>query len=107
MKLMISAALLLAATISPAVAQDAPANANTSPPAADTLAQFTLDTPVEQIVADERAKAVLDANIPGVSTHESYDMFKSMSLRQLQPYSGGQITDEMLAKTEAEFAAIN
>ena len=49
-------------------------------------------------------KAVLDAHLPVVTAHEKYATFKSMSLRQLQPVSDGQVTDAALAKTEAELA---
>ena len=33
-------------------------------------------------------------------------MFKAISLKALQPYSSGKITDELLAKTQSELAAI-
>lgn len=73
-------------------------------PAGDT--KLTLDTLIERIVAEPAGKAVLDANIPELTTHEMYGTFKSMSLRQLQPMSQGLITDEGLAKTEADLAVV-
>jgi hypothetical protein len=39
-------------------------------------------------------------------SHANYDTFKSMSLRQLQPLSQGQLTDEDLAKAESELASV-
>ncbi|WP_448663080.1 hypothetical protein ACG3SL_21015 [Sphingomonas sp. CJ20] len=103
MKLVFLTAAALACTPAAAFAQTAPAPAPTAPVAA---AKFNLDTPVEALVADAKAKAVLDADLPGLTTHESYDMFKSMSLRELQPMSGGKLSDEVLKKVETDLAAI-
>jgi hypothetical protein len=68
--------------------------------------KLTLDTPIEQIVAEPEGEAVLDANIPAITRHEGYATFKSMSLRQLQPLSRGLITDADLEKTEADLARV-
>ena len=65
-----------------------------------------LDLPIERIVGDPLGRAVLDAKLPQVMGHAKYETFKSMSLRQLQPLSQRQLTDEALAKTEAELATI-
>ena len=102
-KLILAAAALFAPAAAFAQAAPAPAPAQTAPA---TAARFNLDTPVEQLVADERAKAVLDARIPGLSTHAAYNMFKAMSLRGLAPHSQGRITPELMTQIEAELAAI-
>ena len=105
-----AAALLLAAPA--AFAQNAPAPApvaapdSAAAPAAVAATKFNLDTPIEVMVADEKAKAVLDTDLPGLTTHPSYEMFKAMSLRQVQPYSGGKLTDEAMTKVETDLAAI-
>jgi hypothetical protein len=101
MKIVLLLAALTIAT--PALAQTAPAPA---PAAPVTAAKFSLDTPIETLAADPAAKAVLDANFPGLTTHQAYDMFKAMSLKQVAPMSGGQISDESLAKTGVGLAAI-
>ena len=103
MKLIVPAAAALAFLTPGAFAQTAPASAAAAPAAA---AKFSLDTPIEALVADARAKAVLDADLPGVTSHPSYDMFKAMSLRAVQPMSDGKLTDEMLKKVETDLAAI-
>ena len=98
--IVVAAALTLA---SPLAAQ------NASPlPAAPTAAaaKYTIDTPLETIVADPAGKAALDAVMPGLTTHAMFDQFKSMSLKQVAPMSGGKITDEGLAKAEAALAAV-
>jgi len=105
MKLIVPAAAALLFLVPGAFAQTAPAAAPAAPaPAA--AAKFNLDTPIEALVADAKAKAVLDADLPGVTTHPSYDMFKGMSLRAVQPMSDGKLTDEMLKKVETDLAAI-
>ena len=101
MKFALIATAVLAGLAPAAFAQTAPA-----PATAPAAAKFSLDTPIEALVADPKAKAVLDADLPGVTTHPSYDMFKGMSLRAVQPMSGGKLTDEMLKKVETDLAAI-
>jgi hypothetical protein len=96
----VAAAIVMTAAV-PAVAQTA---APAAAPAA--AAKFNLDTPIQDLVANEKAKAVLDADMPGLSAHPQYEMFKSMSLRQLQPMSGGSITDDVLKKVETDLATI-
>ncbi|AJP70833.1 hypothetical protein [Sphingomonas hengshuiensis] len=102
----LTAAMLVCVAPVAASAQTAPAAAAAPATPAAAVAKFNLDTPIEQLVADPKAKAVLDADLPGTSTHPAYDMFKAMSLRAVQPYSEGAITDEMLKKVEADLAAI-
>jgi putative polyketide hydroxylase len=75
-----------------------------TPPASG--ARLTLDTPIWRIVAEPAGKAVLDANIPKLTPHETYPRFKSMSLRQLQPLSKGLLTATCLAQTAADLAVI-
>ena len=97
-----------ATAASPALAQDAHAgHAGHADHAAHTAAaRLNLDTPVETIVADAKGKAVLEANLPGVTTHEHYEMFKSMGLRQIAGVAPAQLPAETLAKIETELAAI-
>jgi len=112
MKLIAAAALLLTATpvlAQTATAPAAPATAPAAPVAttgAAAATKFTIDTPIEQLIADPAAKAVLEASIPGISSHPSLEQFKALSLTAVQPYSGGAITDAMIAKITADLAAI-
>lgn len=105
MKTAIFVAALMAAA--PVLAQGstvpAPAPA-TAAPASD--AKFNLDTPLQDIVADEKGKAVIEKHFPGMIALPEYEMFKAISLSQLQPYSNGKITDEMLAATAKDLAEI-
>jgi hypothetical protein len=103
MKKLIAAGLLSLALgwSGAASAQSAPAAAAAAP-----AAGFTLDTPIEQIAADPAGKAVLDKDLPGLTTHQAYDQFKGMSLSQVQPMSQGAISDVALAKAGADLAAL-
>ncbi|UKK85598.1 hypothetical protein L7H23_05690 [Sphingopyxis sp. BSN-002] len=85
-------------------ARPAPAAAPASAPAAD--AKFSLDTPLQDIVADEKGKAVIEKHFPGMIALPEYEMFKAISLTQLQPYANGKITDEMMAATAKDLAEI-
>lgn len=69
-------------------------------------AKYTLDTPIETIAADPAGKAVLDKDLPGLTSHEAYDSFKSMSLKAVQPMSNGALSDAALAKAATDLAAI-
>jgi hypothetical protein len=101
--LMLGAALLVPAV---AVAQTAPAAPAAPAEAAKPAAKFNLDTPIGELLANDAAKAVLDKDLPGLTQLPQLEMIKGLSLKQLQPYSDGKLTDELLAKTEADLAAI-
>ena len=108
MKTLFAVALIAAAT--PALAQTTPAPAlapaATVAPAVPAT-KFNLDTPIETLVADPAAKAVLDKDLGNdVSKHPAYDQFKSMSLSAVAPMSGGAVTDEMLKTLGTDLAAI-
>lgn len=71
-----------------------------APAAAGPLSVET--TPIETLASNPAAKAVLDKDIPGLTSHEAYDQFKSMSLKQVQPMSQGALTDDMLVAVQAD-----
>ena len=96
--------LVVAAVAVPAAAQTAVPSA--APVASAAATALTLDTPIEALVADVRSKAVLDKYLPGIGGHPAFEQFKSLSLRALAPFSQGLITDDLLVKIEADFAAI-
>lgn len=86
----------------------APAFADEMATTATTAAMFTIDTPIETLMADERAKAVVIKHFGGqdVSQHPMYEQFKTLSLKAVAPFSQGLITDEMLEKIAADLAEI-
>src|SRR6185437_5770868 len=95
---------------SPAAAQDAPASApastTTSAPASAPAAAYSRDTPVEKLASDPAAVAVLNKDLPGLLTAPEFTIFKSMSLKQLQQASGGDLSEVDVAKAEADLQAL-
>jgi len=67
---------------------------------------YTEDTPVEQIAADPSAAAVLNKDIPDLLKDSRYPMFKSMSLKQMQQASGGDLSHETVNKAVADLQAL-
>ena len=97
---------VLALALVPFAAQAAEPTAAPAAPVAATTSALTLDTPIAAIVAVPAGKAVLDADLPGLTTHESYEMIKGVSLTQLAGYAPDRLTPERLAKVSADLAAI-
>ena len=71
------------------------------------LAKLDIDTPVSRLCANPRAKAVLDSDLPGLTTRPEFPFFKNMSLKTLKKMSRGQMTDADLAKVQAGLAQID
>lgn len=111
MKLFICGAALLTLTVAPALAQTAtPAPAAPATPAAPAApaaaTRLNLDTPIETVVADPAGKKVLDTDLPGLTTNDKYDMFKSMSLNTVAGFAPDKLTPALLAKVSTDLAAI-
>ncbi len=106
MKLFTCCAALVALTAAPALAQTATPAPATAPAAPAAAAKFTLDSPIETLVADTSAKKVLDTDLPGLTTNDKYDMFKSMSLNQVAGFAPDKLTPERLSKVATDLAAI-
>ena len=103
-KLLLAGAAALLLTAGAANAQTS--STTTTSTTTTTTTAFTLDTPIEQIVANPAGKAVLDRDLPGLTTHPAYDQFKGMSLKEVEPMSQGALTDDMIAKTGVDLAAL-
>ena len=101
-----------AASAADRFALDLPVDDNVTAPAEPVVAPvaaggFSLDTPIGDLIADARAKAILDRDVPGLSEDENLPKFKALSLRKLAPLSGGQMTPALLARVSADLAAID
>ena len=92
-------------------AADLPELGEALPDEAPTLTRagqrLSIETPVGRLCADPRAKAVLDSDLPGLTTRPEYVFFKHMSLRSLQAMSRGRMSNEDLAKVDAELAKLD
>lgn len=101
MKLVGLTSLLLVAAV-PVLAQETAAPATAQ--AAD--AKLSIESPIAALVENAATKTVIDTNFPGMTAHPAYEQFKGMTLKELQPLSGGVITDEAIVKAATEIAAI-
>ena len=77
-----------------ALAQD-----DSAPPAVSpTAAKLSVETTsVETLLSNPRSRAVVEAALPGIEKHPSYETFKGLTLVAIAPYSDGAITKEKLA----------
>ena len=84
----------------------APTLVQAAPSAQAGQSRFSVDTPIEDLVANPAARKILDHHLPDLTSHPHYFMFKSQSLRQLAPQTDGQLNDAKLAQIQAELAVI-
>lgn len=112
MKTLTSAALAvcLLASAAPALAAATPKAVEAAAPAAMAIrAVKTLSTEtasIAEIAASPEGKLALEAHIPGITTHEAYDEFKTMTLKALLPMSDGAVTDEKIEAIQADLDKI-
>lgn len=71
-----------------------------------TTAYSVEDTDIGTLLDDPAARAILDKQIPGMTTSPQIEMARSFTLRQIQQYAADQVTDEVLAKIDADFKAL-
>lgn len=105
----IAAALLILGAAAPAPAlalADSHMEKAPEQEAEKTAEQLTVNDPIEDLMADEKAAAVLLKHIPGINEHPAYEQFKGMSLVELKPWSAGVVTDEIIAAVTADLAAL-
>lgn len=76
------------------------------PLASEEAAPLSTDLPIETLMANEAAKAVVLKHLPGLDEHPAYGQMKAISLRAVMPYSQGRITEGMLDKIDAELKAL-
>lgn len=95
-------ALAALAVACPAVA--APATAEQAP----AKAPYSVETtPLGVLIDNAETKAILDREIPGLTTHSNIAAAREMTLRFVQPYAADLLTDERLAKVEAALKALD
>ena len=63
-------------------------------------------TPIADLAAKPETKAILDKDVPGLTAHPAFEQFKGMTLKDLQPMSQGQLTDDMIKAVEADLAKL-
>lgn len=71
------------------------------------VAAFSTETtPLGDILDNPAACAIVDKYVPGMSKSDQIDMARAMTLKDIQMYSPDALTDEVLAKMDAEFAKL-
>lgn len=104
MKFVVAAMVLGAvAMIAPVHAEEKQASAAAEAP---KTAFSTAATPIGEILDNAEAKAVVEKHLPGFSSHPQIDMARSFTLKAVQGFQPEMITDELLAKIDADFAAL-
>ncbi len=88
----------------PTRATSAPVTPTGLPPeaAVDPATVSWLDIPIASLIANPTTRAVLDRDLPGLTADENLSKFQNKSLREFQPLTGGQLTDALLSKVEAD-----
>lgn len=100
MKTTALSALLILGAASPAMADEHAEKTE------QKAVKLTIDNSIEELMANEATAAILLKHIPGIDGHPAYGQFKGMSLIELQPWSAGQVTDEIIAAVKADLEAL-
>jgi hypothetical protein len=67
---------------------------------------FSIKTPIERIAASPEARAVLERELPGFTTHPQYEQFKTMSLDALAAMFPDAVPHERVKVVDAALRAI-
>ncbi|MET4898393.1 hypothetical protein RN629_14750 [Sphingomonadaceae bacterium jetA1] len=67
---------------------------------------FSIKTPIERIAANPQARAVLERELPGFTTHPQYDQFKAMSLETLEAMFPDAVPHERVKAVDTALRAI-
>jgi hypothetical protein len=81
------------------MADPAPAPAPAGKPSVDS-------TPIGDLVANEKTKAVLAKDMPGLLTYDGLDQIKGMSMRDISKFPEANLDDAKLAAMQKDFDAI-
>ncbi len=103
------AALALAGAVQAQTASPPPESHSASTPPASPPARphYSVDaTPIETLEADPEAKALVIKHFASLFDHPAYSMFKSMTLKAIEPYSQGSINDQTLSALQADLDAL-
>ncbi|HEX7854811.1 MAG TPA: hypothetical protein VF503_14065 [Sphingobium sp.] len=100
MKTALSAAALLLAVAAPSAVFAQAAQT------ASAAAYSVESTDIGTLLDNPAAKAILDKYLPGFSSNPQIDMARSMTLKSVQQYSPDTMTDDTLAKVQADLAKL-
>lgn len=66
----------------------------------------TAETQIGTLLDNPETKAVLDKHIPSFASNPQISMARAMTLKQIQGFAGDGLSDELLAKIDADLAKI-
>ena len=91
-----------------ALALTTPAYADTAAPAptAPAAAYKSDTTPIGVLLDDPAAKAVLEKIVPPLIANPQIEMARPMTLKQVQAFTNGALTDELLIQIDTELAKL-
>jgi len=99
-------ATAMAATLAFGAAAPALADEHSEKTEETVTEKLTIEDSIEDLMANEDTAAVLKKHIPDLDQHPAYGQFKAMSLIDLQPFSAGQISDELIEAIKADLEAL-
>lgn len=67
---------------------------------------FSINSTVRQIMADERARAVVEKHLPGASRHPDLPQAMHMTLREVSYYPESGLTPEKLKAIDEDLQQI-
>lgn len=106
-RIILAAGFALAMSSTAALAQSTPAvGAPTAAPASAAGHYNTTTTEIGVLLDDPAAKAILVKYLPEMVSNPQIDMGRGMTLRDTQQYAPDMLSDETLAKIDAELAKL-
>lgn len=74
--------------------------------AAGSKVYSTAETEIGTLIDDPAACAIVDKYMPDFSKRDQIDLARPMTLRSIQSYASDVITDDALAKIDADLAKL-
>jgi hypothetical protein len=102
MRALLFATTLIVASMPAALLAQANSDSTASAPSFYT----TLDTPIGTLLDDPAARAIVEKYLPELTKGGRADMVRSSTFKAIQGYSGGKLTDKVLADMDADLATL-
>lgn len=83
-----------------------PVHAKPKSVVAATPLYSTATTPIGTLLDNPRARAIVDRHIPNTSTDSRIYFARAMTLKTMQRFAKGQISDKQLAAVDADLAKL-
>lgn len=84
-----------------------PSNAQDTPISADSPKASVETTTIGDLVANDKTKAVLAQDMPGLLSYDGLDQIKGMTLRDISKYPQADLDQTKLTKIQKDFDGIS